>query len=365
MAARGVTLTGDRLLKTFGKRTVLDIDRVEVRPATTLALLGPSGAGKSTLLALLGLLERPDAGEIRLDGQVVTHRDRPTRMRFAGAFQHPYLFKGTIAENIAYGLKLRGIPAKQRAEKVSAVLERVGLAGWERTSAMTLSGGEAHRVALARALVLDPEVLFLDEPLSALDPLLKGRLVQDFSRILHEGGVTAVYVTHDQNEAMAIADDIAVMREGRIVASGRIDDVMVLPPDEWTAGFLGAQSPLRGRVVRCEEGVSAVDVGGVEICVAEELAVGANVELGVRAEDVMLFEAGVELPRSSARNHVDCVVESLEMWGVQRQATLAVGEVRLSARVTRAAVRDLALQEGAPVQAVFKATAVRVRTASK
>jgi tungstate transport system ATP-binding protein len=363
MSSRGVTLTGTGLKKSFGKRTVLDVEHIEVRPSSTLAVVGPSGAGKSTLLALLGLLEKPDAGEVRLDGRVVDSRDRRTRMRFAAAFQSPYLFKGTIADNVAYGLKLRGVGSSERARRVSAVLQRVGLDGWEPRSALTLSGGEAHRVALARALVLDPEVLFLDEPLSSLDPLLKGRLANDFSRILHEGGVTTVYVTHDQNEATAIADDMAVMREGRIVASGCIDDVMGLPPDEWTAVFLGGRAPLGGVVVESAEGVCRIDVSGVELFGAGEFERGTRVLVGVRPEDVMLFEADVELPRSSARNHVDCVVESVQFWGVTSQASLVAGDVQISARVTRAAVRDLGLAPGVRVQAVFKATAVRIRRA--
>jgi molybdopterin-binding protein len=362
LETRGVTLIGTGLKKSFGKRLVVDVEHIQVRPGSTLAVVGPSGAGKSTLLALLGLLEKPDAGEITLDGTPIQVGNRRARMRFAAAFQSPYLFKGTVADNVAYGLRLRGMATAERASRVSAVLERVGLPGWERNSAMNLSGGEAHRVALARALVLDPEVLFLDEPLSSLDPLLKGKLAHDFSKILHEADVTTVYVTHDQNEAAAIADDMAVMREGRVVAAGHIEDVMGLPPDEWTASFLGGRAPLEGHVVECTDGVCRVDVSGVQFYSTGDFEQGARVLLGVRPEDVMLFEADVELPRSSARNHIDCVVESVDLWGVTSQASLRAGDVQLSARVTRAAVKDLSLAPGARVHAVFKATAVRIRT---
>jgi tungstate transport system ATP-binding protein len=153
---------------------VVDVDHVEIGAGETLALLGPSGAGKSTLLSILGLLERPDAGQVYLDGKPVSTKDSSARMQMAAAFQSPYLFKGTVADNVAYGLKLRGMPGGGRRDAVAEALERVGLDGWESRSALTLSGGEAQRVALARALVLKPRVLLLDEPLSSLDPLIKG-----------------------------------------------------------------------------------------------------------------------------------------------------------------------------------------------
>jgi len=137
-------LAGEGLIKSYGKRTVVDIERVEAAAGRTLGIVGPSGAGKSTLLALLGLLERPDAGRIVFQGRQVGVGDRQQRMRFAAAFQNPYLFKGTVADNVAYGLKLRRISKPQRAKRVSAALERVGLEGWESTSALTLSGGEAR-----------------------------------------------------------------------------------------------------------------------------------------------------------------------------------------------------------------------------
>ncbi|MDZ4178624.1 MAG: ABC transporter ATP-binding protein [Coriobacteriia bacterium] len=359
---RGETaLLGEGLRKAYGKNVVVDVDRVEARSGTTLAIVGPSGAGKSTLLGLLGLLEKPDAGRVLLRGQPVDTRDRASRMRFAAAFQSAYLFKGTVADNVGYGLRLRGVRAGSQRGRISAVLERVGLGGWEDRSALTLSGGEAQRVALARALVLEPEVLFLDEPLASLDPLLKGRLATDFARIIREDGVTTVYVTHDQNEAVAIADDMAVMREGRIVSAGPVEEVMGLPVDDWTAVFLGAQSPLVGTVLTNQGGLLEVDVGEQTISGLGSAPAGAQVMLGVRPEDVTIFEAEVEIPRSSARNLLPAKIVEVELWGVTNHVVLDIGGQTISARVTRSSLLDMALEPGLSVQALFKASAVLVR----
>lgn len=357
----GLALRGENIRKSYGKRVVVDIDHVEIAPGETLALLGPSGAGKTTLMAILGLLEKPDAGQVYLDGRPVSWRDRGARMRMAAAFQSPYLFKGTIAENVAYGLKLRGVSRAERLSAVAEVLEHVGLGGWEGKSALTLSGGEAQRVALARALVLRPRVLFLDEPLSSLDPLIKSRLTQDFARIIHEDRMTTVYVTHDQNEAMAVAENMIVMRDGRAVAAGHVEDVMGLPPDEWTAMFLGSEPPLEGVVCSSAEGLLGIDVGGPVVYAAGELEIGTRVIAGVRPEDVLLFDAGAEIPRSSARNRFDATVAELRLWGVMYHLVLDIGGTRVASRVSRSSVREMGIVPGARVQVVFKATAVRVR----
>ncbi|MDP2299906.1 MAG: ABC transporter ATP-binding protein [Actinomycetota bacterium] len=358
MEAAALTATGIR--KSYRGRMVLDVDRLGLAPGRTLALLGPSGSGKSTLLSILGLLERADEGTVELDGRVVTHRDRDARMAMAAAFQRPYLFKGTVRENVAYGLKLRGMSGAAASKRVAAALDRVGLGGWEANSALTLSGGEAQRVALARALVLEPRVLLLDEPLASLDPLLKWRLTREFARILGETGTTAFYVTHDQDEAQVIADDVAVMNAGRIIAHGRVEDVFGLPADEWTAAFLGMEPALSGVVAESEDGVARVDCNGIDVYAVSGVAVGEEVLVAVRPEDVTLFEARALLPPSSARNRIEGVVVELTHSGATYRVVVEAGRVRMAARVSRQAVADLSLETGVGVTAVFKATAVRV-----
>ncbi len=241
MEARGVR-------RAFRSGFVLDVPEFRLAAGRVTALLGPSGSGKSTLLAVLGLLEQPDEGVVVFGDRVVSAGDKDAREGIAAVFQRPWLFKGSVGANVEYGLRLRGVAPRMRAAAAEKALERVGLAGTESRSAHILSGGEAQRVALARALVLQPRVLLLDEPLASLDAALKTRLAGDFARILGEGGVTTLYVTHDHDEAMMMADEVALMRDGTIVTHGTVDAVMGLPEDEWTAAFLGMEAPIRGVV---------------------------------------------------------------------------------------------------------------------
>jgi tungstate transport system ATP-binding protein len=361
--ASAPTVRGEDLRVDYRGRTVLEVPSIELSAGHTYALLGASGAGKSTLLRVLGLLERPTTGRVLFDGAEVRANDLGARRRIAAVFQKPYLLRGTVADNVAYGLRLRGVPSSDRGARVAAALVRVGLAGWESRSALTLSGGEAQRVALARALVLEPSLLLLDEPLSYMDPLLKRRLSLEFADILASEHVTALYVTHDQDEAAVVADVIGVMRDGRIVSEGDPDSVLGLPADEWVAAFVGMEPPLAGRVTAVVDGVTEIDCGDASVYAAAEMPIGVEVVLAVRPEDVTLFETGVELPHTSARNRLVVRVVEMRRHGGSVHVVLERGGVRLASAVSRASASDLRLEPGSEVLAVFKATAVRVRAA--
>ena len=361
MPAATPLLAGEGLVVRFRGRTVLDIDRIEIEQGRTYGLLGASGAGKSTLLRVLGLLQKPAAGRVFFDGVEATRRDMGARRSIAAVFQKPYLLRGTVGDNVAYGLHLRGVRGSECAGRVSRSLARIGLAGWEGRSALTLSGGEAQRVALARALVLEPRVLLLDEPLSYMDPLLKRDLTTEFAQILASEHVTALYVTHDQDEAAVVADRIGVMREGRIVAEGDPDDVLGLPADEWVAAFVGMEPPLQGRVVATSEGLATIETAGAVLYATSDLPVGTGVSLAVRPEDVTLYEADALLPHGSARNRLDAGVAEMRPRGSSVQVVVEHRGIRIAASVSRASAGELALEPGVRVVAVFKATAVRVR----
>lgn len=356
----GPAVLGEGLGKTYRGRLVVDVPRIEVPAGSTYALLGTSGAGKSTLLRMLGLLERPDRGTVHYDGRRVDARDRHARMEVAAVFQKPYLLRGTVGENVAYGLRLRRVPAAERRTRIADALDRVGLPGWEDRSALTLSGGEAQRVALARALVLEPRLLLLDEPLTYLDPLVKSRLTREFARILGENSVTAIYVTHDRDEALVVADRVGIMHEGRIVQSGSAEEVMAMPSDPWIATFLGTEPLVEGIVRAQAEGVIAIDVSGTPVFAAADFAPGTPIAFGIRPEDVLLFESHAELPASSARNRLEAVVTEVHPRGSTYRLTLDAGGVRIGSTLSRAAMTELGLAPGAPVLVVFKATAVRV-----
>ena len=356
-------IVADGIAVRYHRRTVLDVDRFELRDGETHVVLGPSGSGKSTLLRVLGLLEKPTSGRMLLAGREVRAGDREARMAMAAVFQNPYLFKGTVEENVAYGLKLRRVSTPERTERVSAALERVGLGGMQKSSALRLSGGEAQRVALARALVLEPRILLLDEPLSYLDPLIKRRLVADFSEILSSDGMTVLYVTHDQDEAMVVADRVSIMHQGAIVRTGGVDEVMGVPTSEWVADFLGMDAALAGRIASTAEGIAEIAVEGSVVYARTDLDVGSDVLVGVRPEDITLFEAAAALPHSSARNQLVMNVEAVEHRGGTDRVSLTSGGLRLAASVSRISSRELGLVPGTRVVALFKATAVRVAPA--
>ena len=228
-----------------GTRAVADAD-LDLEEGRVLAVLGPSGCGKSTLLRAIAGLE-PAAGTVRWHDRDVSRT--PTHRRgFALMFQDGQLFPQlSVAGNVGYPLRIRRTPRAAAAARVAELLELVGLAGFGERSPGTLSGGERQRVALARALAASPRLLLLDEPLSALDAGLRQRLAEDLRRILLASHTTAVMVTHDHEEAFAVADDLAVMREGRVVQSGPIAEVWRAPLDPEIALFLGYARVLAGR----------------------------------------------------------------------------------------------------------------------
>jgi thiamine transport system ATP-binding protein len=237
----------------YGDTTAVDDVSLDLATGQVLAVLGPSGCGKSTLLRAVAGLEPLTSGSIAWDGADLA--GTPTHRRgFALMFQDGQLFAHlTVARNVAYALRLRRTPSARMAARVGELLELVGLAGYADRLPGTLSGGERQRVALARALAVDPRLILLDEPLSALDATLRERLAGDLRAILRTAGTTALLVTHDHEEAFALADRLAVMRDGRVVQSGEIDEVWREPVDEDTALFLGYARVVRddaaGRVL--------------------------------------------------------------------------------------------------------------------
>ena len=229
----------------YGETRAVDDVTLDLAAGQVLAVLGPSGCGKSTLLRAVAGLEPLSSGSISCEGAdlagVPTHR-----RGFALMFQDGQLFAHlSVARNVAYALRLRRTPSAKVATRVRELLELVGLSGYDERLPGTLSGGERQRVALARALAVEPRLLLLDEPLSALDATLRERLATDLREILHAAGTTALLVTHDHEEAFALADRLAVMRAGRVVQAGPIDEVWRAPADDETALFLGYAQVLR------------------------------------------------------------------------------------------------------------------------
>ncbi len=231
----GVESIGVRL----GEKLILQDVTLSVGEGESVAVLGPSGSGKSTLLRAVAGLVPVESGSITWDGQDIT--TVPTHLRgFGLMFQGYALFPHLdVFGNVGFGLRMANLPADAMRRRISATLELVGLEGFDKRSISDLSGGEKQRVALARTLAPEPKMVMLDEPLGALDRALRDRLMVDTRRILSDGGVTALVVTHDQEEAEALSDRIALMREGSIVQSGALPDLLAHPADDWVRDFLG------------------------------------------------------------------------------------------------------------------------------
>jgi tungstate transport system ATP-binding protein len=222
-----------------GGRVVLEVDELQLWRGEILALVGPNGAGKSTLVTALALLERPAAGTIQLDGRAVDWQRGllAARRRLAIVFQEPLLFDTTVFENVATGLKLRGVRRWDRTPRVERWLERLGITHLAGRQARTLSGGEAQRTSLARALVLEPELLLLDEPFAALDGPTREALADDLLPLLRDSATTTVLVTHDRDEALEIGDRLAIVLDGRLVQADRPDRIISQPASEGVAAF--------------------------------------------------------------------------------------------------------------------------------
>src|SRR5687768_4276708 len=238
----------ERVSRTFGQVRALDDLSLDVQPGELLALLGPSGCGKTTLLRVVAGLERPDQGTVRIGATDVTRvpaRKRPIGMVFQSYALFPNL---TVAENIRFPLDVRGVRRAQADERVAELLELVQLGDQAARYPHQVSGGQAQRCALARALAPRPQVLLLDEPLSALDVVVRATLRDEIRRVQQSVGTTTVYVTHDQSEALAIADRVAVMNRGRIEQVGAPREIYADPRTEFSASFVGSRNALEAPV---------------------------------------------------------------------------------------------------------------------
>nr|WP_234409438.1 ABC transporter ATP-binding protein [Ideonella sp. B508-1] len=270
--------------KRFGAHQALHPTSLQIEPGEVMALLGPSGCGKTTLLRLIAGLETPEAGRVLFGDEDVTHR--PAEQRGVGmVFQHYALFpQMTVAANIGYGLRVRGMAAAERERIVGEMVELVRLQGLTQRLPHELSGGQRQRVALARAMATRPRVLLLDEPLTALDVQLKESVRDELAELVRQLGVTAVHVTHDQQEALAIADRLAIMEAGRIVQVGSGEALYRQPGQDFVAGFLG-------RINRLERSPADLVAGMLSLGGRSQpcpLPLCAHAQLMVRPEDLQL-----------------------------------------------------------------------------
>ncbi|MBI4770151.1 MAG: ABC transporter ATP-binding protein [Chloroflexi bacterium] len=291
------TLEVHNLTRAFGPTPAVNEVSFAMGTGEILALLGPSGCGKSTLLLLIAGLEQPDSGEVRWGGVSLAGLP-PHRRQFGLMFQDYVLFPHKdVAGNVGFGLRMQGRPAREIAAEVERALALVGLAGFGGRDVNTLSGGEQQRVALARALAPRPRLLMLDEPLGALDRRLREHLLLELRAILRRLGQTALYVTHDQEEAFALADRVAVMQAGRLLQVGAPTEVYARPDSRAVAEFLGLTNLLPGRLVRQGTGVVAATALGPLPVASPRTGVpdGEAVTLLLRPEGAMVSNGDTTL----------------------------------------------------------------------
>ncbi len=255
----------DNVTKRFGRVTALRRVFLDVREGELFAILGPSGCGKTTLLRVIAGFEVPEEGRVMFDDEDVTFK-RPDERGAVMVFQNWALWPHmTVYDNVAYGLKVRRLPKNEIDRRVKMVLELVGLKGLENRYPHQLSGGQQQRVALARALVVEPRVLLLDEPLTNLDARLRLRLRGEIRKIQRELGITTIYVTHDQEEALALADRVAVMWNGKVVEMGTPDEIYHRPKHLFTAFFIGKTSVAEAKVIDVDGNYVLLRIGDVVI----------------------------------------------------------------------------------------------------
>lgn len=334
-----------------GGRAVARVSHLALAAGETLAVLGPNGAGKSSLLlALASLL--PSRGDLRAGGEPITD-PLAYRRRIGVVLQRPLLLDRSVLENAALGLAIRGVGRTAREARGRAALARLGIDALADRRATRLSGGEAQRVSIARALALAPELLFLDEPFSGLDAPTREALIADLGRVLREDDVAAILVTHDRDEALALADRVAVIIAGTVRQVGRADEVFARPADEEIAAFVGVENVLVASIELATEEMTTVRIGAAFVSVTAAPPSGSrNVLLLIAPDDVVIARTR---GRSSERNAFGGRITDVATIGRRVRITLDCG-FPLVAHVTRQSARELALERGETVTASFKAT---------
>lgn len=345
----------------YAGRIALDIPHFTAEPGETLTIMGPNGSGKSTLLRLLALLEKPQSGSVIHDG-LPTANGRTAlllRRQLALVMQQSLFRNASTWENVATGLRFRHVPRHDIRRRVDRWIEKLGIAHLAKQNARTLSGGEAQRANLARALVLEPSLLLLDEPFTSLDAPAKQALLDDLFEILKELQTTTVFVTHERTEAQVLADRLAVIVEGKLRQIGTPDEVFSMPISEDVAAVVGVENILTGHVVGSAAGLARAVVGGHEVAVVGDYAVGEELLMRVSPEAVSLETHPQGAVSTSARNRFEGTVRRITAMGAQARVMVDCG-FPLVSLITQQSLEALRLTPGTPVRGTFKASAIHI-----
>lgn len=317
-------ITLSKISKSYGDNVVLDDLNLHIYENSFVTLLGPSGCGKTTTLRIIGGFETPDKGRVIFDSKDITYL-APNKRQLNTVFQKYALFTHmNIAENIAFGLKIKNKPESYIKDKIKYALKLVNLEGFENRMPDSLSGGQQQRIAIARAIVNEPKVLLLDEPLGALDLKLRQDMQYELKRLKEELGITFIYVTHDQEEALTMSDHIVVMNQGYIQQEGSPEKIYNEPENAFVADFIGDSNILRSTMIRDE----LVEILGAKFaCVDKGFGENKPVDVVIRPEDVELVAKG--------EGTLDGVVTGLTFKGVHYEMDVEVGDTELLVHSTK------------------------------
>jgi tungstate transport system ATP-binding protein len=352
-------LTVENLIVRRGGVTVLDIVELNVQESRILALIGPNGAGKSTLLLTMAGLLKPSQGKLFYHGRLIeTNADRADMRRSVSVvFQEPLLLNTTVEKNVALGFKFRRFSNGEIKRYVNEALEYFGIGALAKRSARALSGGEAKRVSLARAFALKPQLIMLDEAFNSLDPPTRETLMDDLRRILEETRITAMLALHDREETLRLAQDVAVMVDGKIVQSGTTGQIFDQPDSEFVASFVGTETILEGTVINAHAGMMEISVTGKTIRATGAFPAGQKVYCCLRPENITVSAEQPE--KTSARNVFKAKISKITRQAFFYKLFLDCG-FPLVAYITVSSCEDLGFCEGALVAVSFKATSVHI-----
>lgn len=344
------------VFKEFNGRNILENINLTIDKGTTLGIIGPTGCGKTTLLRILDLLEAPSAGKIYFNGIDIskTKNEKLTYRRKVGmVFQKPVVFKGTVLQNIKYGLNIRGNTPESSNEEINELLETLGLGGYEDRDASTLSGGETQRIALARAMIIKPEILILDEPTANLDPISTEKIELMIQNIRKNNETTIIMATHNLIQGQRLCDEIAIINQ-RIHQIGRPEEIFRKPKNSFVADFVGMKNVMKGHAKKIKNNLTVINIGKIKTYATSSLE--GDVYMSIRPEDITVSKSKV---KTSALNDLKGTIKSITDDGTLIKLDVDVGEI-FTIYLTRKSFFDLEISLGSVVWIQFKASAVNI-----
>lgn len=346
----------EKIYKNYGNLHVLKDINAQIKKGTSTALVGPTGSGKTVLLRLIDLLEQPSSGIVYFEGIDANESDKTRleiRRQIGIVFQKPLAFKASVYDNIAYGLKIRG-KKENMDEKIKDLLELIGLSGYTKRNALKLSGGETQRLALARAMITEPELLLLDEPTANLDPISKKKLEELILKINRESETTIILTTHDLLQGQKLADSMIILNNGQILQSGSPEKVFRNPRSKFVADFIGIENVMSGEIEDCSDGLVKIKTDSITVFTLTEKK--GKVNFTVRPDEITISREKVQ---TSARNKVQGKVTEIIDTGSLVKLLVDTGEL-FTVFITRESLNELNISIGTNVWLYFKASAVHV-----